>query len=271
MPVPNWAQRILTDFRDYVEQDIKLGATSKRGLVRISAGLPVAERLWRLDLGEDRALTERDIASERLHAEFAAGEIASDFRLLHSHSIVGVWGALETMVFDMATAWLLNVPNARQVEAVTRIKVSLALFDAMDEEDRMRSIVHELERGQGQRSGIDRFEMLLDPLFLTSSYPSVLAENLFIVQQIRNVFAHRRGVADGRFVTACPFIDLAVGDPVPVTTTVWHTCIDTIICYGLLVESRVAAHFGEEEVPLLNLPHLRSMFAPREAPEPAAD
>jgi hypothetical protein len=195
-------------------------------------------------------------------------EVASDFRLLHGHSLVGLWGALESMVFDLVAAWLQHIPGARAVDTVRGVKVSLADFDSMTPEDRMRAIVSELDRAHSQRGGIARFEKLLDAVALSGTYPGVLGENVFIVQQLRNVFAHRRGVADRRFVAAAPFFAIDVGRNVPCGRAVWHASLSTIIEYGLVIRNRVGAHFDQPPAELLDVPALRALVEPEAARHP---
>jgi hypothetical protein len=239
--VPGWANLILTDFGEYGEQELALVDLASRGIT-VATGIPEALKSVQADLGID----DSDIEEAAGRATIAESEIASDFRLLHGHSLVGIWGALETMVVDLVAAWLLNVPGAREVEQIQKIRISIAKFEAMEPIDRMVAIVRELDKGEG--TGIDRFERLLDPVFLGGSHPVELAENLYIIQQLRNVFAHRRGVADKRFVTACPFFDLAVGDKVPCGTELWGESVATVAAYALLVRNRVNAHFDDPQL-----------------------
>jgi len=190
-------------------------------------------------------------------ASLAKTEIESDFRLLHGHSLVGVWGALEAMASDLVLAWLINVPEVRMRPQVAGIKVSLVEFERLSSEERMHKIVRELDRASSSRAGIARFEDLLDTVMLSGSYDSALAQNIYEMQQIRNLFAHRRGVADMHFVTACPQLGLSVGEPVPLSFEPWFACLMSSISYTWTVVNRVNRHFGAKEIdepPVQQLP-----------------
>jgi hypothetical protein len=258
-----WAHQILTDFAEYGAQELALVDLSTRG-IKAATAIPDALELVKDDLG----IGDSDIEQAAGRAAIAKSEIESDFRLLHGHSLVGIWGALETMVVDLVAAWLLNVAGAREIEQIQKIKISIATFEAMEPIDRMLAIVRELDKSQGL--GIDRFERLLDPVFLSGSHPVDLAENLYVVQQLRNVFAHRRGVADKRFVTACPFFGLAAGDKVPCGTELWGEAVASVSVYALLIRNRVNGHFGD---PLLDatappIVDLRTLVEPEAAKPP---
>jgi hypothetical protein len=69
----------------------------------------MAKALAKFDFGEGHNVGEEDVARAEHLADRAASELASEFRLLHGHSLVGgVWAAFETMVVDLVTAWLLD-------------------------------------------------------------------------------------------------------------------------------------------------------------------
>lgn len=168
--VPSWAQAPLIGFREYVEQEHNLVLLSTKGIEQTAKAVPLVKALEDLgrDLGGDDDLpapSERVAEAERL-AALAKTEIDNDFRLLHGHSIVGVWGALETMVTDLIGAWLLNFPQARQMPQVADFKISVSEFESLTSEERMQAIVNELDRRNITRVGINRFELLLDSVAL---------------------------------------------------------------------------------------------------------
>jgi hypothetical protein len=237
------------------EQEFNLIRLSTRAIEQVQAMPPLVkalDRLEKLPIGTGEVVDETTPSSRAQEAEelssLAKVEIESDFRLLHGHSLVGVWGALETMVSDLVLAWLINIPQARQMPQIAGIKISLAEFESLNSEERMSTIVSELDRASLSRAGVARFENLLDAVMLGGSYNSTLAANLYEMQQIRNVVAHRRGVVDRRFVAACPQLGLRVGDLVPLGNEPWYACLMSAASYATTVTNRVRKHFGAPEL-----------------------
>src|SRR5205823_5696069 len=119
------------------------------------------------------ASVSQQVTSSELVA-LAHAESASDFRLLHGHSLVAIWGAVETLVFEVVAAWLLNRPDAIADPTIGDMKVPFGLFEQLSREDRIYAVTSELDRRRGDRAGIQRFENVLDPVGLSGSYDEVL-------------------------------------------------------------------------------------------------
>src|SRR5438128_2412286 len=57
--------------------------------------------------------------------EWAAGVADAGYPLLFSHTVVGVWTAIEVLSEDFAIAWLRNKPEAWRVKGVSELDVRL--------------------------------------------------------------------------------------------------------------------------------------------------
>jgi hypothetical protein len=79
---PQWATSVLYDFRDYVRQEAELVKLSERGIVSLSAAVPMTKALTKLDFGDGRNLTDDDVVEAQRIADRARTEIESEFRLL---------------------------------------------------------------------------------------------------------------------------------------------------------------------------------------------
>ena len=112
-------------------------------------------------------------------AEFAKEESGKGFPLLHSHTLVALWGAFEAAVEDTIVKILLSEPERLKAQAFARIKISLADFHASDAEGRVRFLIAELSRNQGptRRQGVDGFEFLLGLLGLSGPVRDELKKN----------------------------------------------------------------------------------------------
>src|SRR5207249_1147639 len=115
---------------------------------------------------------------------------------------------------------------------------------AMSEEDRFDFAANELDRQRAQGAGITRFESLLDPVGLSGSYNSVLGQNLYEMQQIRNVFAHKRGEADARFVSLCQHLRYRVGDRLHIDSVTWSDFTMTTVAYAEVILRRMREELG---------------------------
>ncbi len=92
---------------------------------------------------------------------------------------------------------------------------------------------------------------MLDPVGLSGSYNSVLGQNLYEMQQIRNVFAHKRGEADGRFVSLCQDLRYRVGDRLHIDSVTWSDFTMTTVAYAEVILRRMREELG---LPLDNQP-----------------
>jgi hypothetical protein len=148
------------------------------------------------------------------------------------------------MVFDVAVLWLLRRQHVRAEEKVAKIKIPFSAFDALNDEDRIEFVVRELDRDLESRAGLNRFEELLHAVGLKWPRNDVLAENIYEMQQIRNVFAHKRGIADAQFVNACPHLDYQVGDVVKIGRDTWLDFTLTTVAYSETLIHRMQGHLG---------------------------
>jgi integrase len=220
--------------------------TEERNLVELSR---VSIEMLRSQNGRSRALQQAASTLTRVVdgatlIERAKVEAADDHPLLHGHSLVAVWGALETMAIDIVIGWLQHRPGTRMAAYVSDIKVPYLQFEAMTAEERAAGLAQEIDRQKGAKLGIDRFERLLEAVGLAGSRDEVLAQNIYELQQIRNLFAHKSGVADRRFVDACPYLGYRIGERVVVDRGAWSDFMVTALNYADLLRGRMMLELG---------------------------
>jgi hypothetical protein len=179
-------------------------------------------------------------------AEYARREAEQGFPVLNEQATVNLWSALETLVKDLVACWIENVPTARQSEAVRKVRIRLADYEAMSAEERSFYLIDELERDLGAplRQGVNRFEVLLTLFGLSGELEDDLRRELFELSHVRNVIVHRRGIADRKLVDACPWLALKTGDRVTVTSDAHHRYFDAVHAYGTVLVNRVNRYFG---------------------------
>ena len=257
--MPRWATQPFRNFIDHTTDIIQLTHASARGLSMLTAAPRLMEAVQKVEAYEiERSKAERNIGAEeaakrleqaREEATLARQEVDKGFPLLYSQALVSMWGSLEDLIHTFLAAWVMNEPNAKQADALQKLKVSLGEYEAYDDEEKGFYIVELLEKELRSplKRGVSRFEQLLDSFGLSGAVEREVRENLFEVNHIRNVLVHRRGVADRRFVDACPHLGLSAGDKVTVDRQLFDQYSESIAAYVIHILERVTAYYEAEE------------------------
>jgi hypothetical protein len=190
--------------------------------------------------GDWKATHEEEVKEMKWTAELAESEIENNFSLLHSHTLMGSWGALEGMVEDLTISWMQHSPSVLEIPKITRVKVPLVEFQAMSDHERLRFLVTELQRDLGLdlKGGATKFESLLALVGLGGPVDKRVRDALFECQNLRNLFAHRSGVADRKFVANCPHLGYEVGDTVKIGGQDFSKNFFGLLTYGAIVLNR---------------------------------
>lgn len=161
-------------------------------------------------------VSDEEMADAEWKAAQAADEIDAGFPTLHAHSLLGLWGALESFVEDVFIAALRSQPRLLLGDAFDKVKLPVSMLAEGHDSLRLRAILTELSRSTSSdlAQGVTRFERLLEPVQLGGMVPSRIKDALYEAQQVRNVWAHRGGVADAWFVERCPHLTYALGSRV---------------------------------------------------------
>jgi hypothetical protein len=251
---PEYAAQPINRFLEYWKDSRQLLDLSIEGVNNQKFMLEIYEKVQSektISLPEE-AFAEL-IKQTRAKLSFFDTEMLAGFPLLHAHTLVGAWGALEAAIEDMAVALLINEPKHLQMAAFAKIRIPLAEYEALDKEDRMRLLVEELDRGisLGRKNGADTFENLLEVFLLSGPLNADVRKTLWEVNHVRNVIVHRNSFADRRLVKSCPWLNLKVGDKVTVT----HEDIDrygNALCdYARTILRRLKARYAQQELDLL--------------------
>jgi hypothetical protein len=236
---PAWATPCLR-FIDYASDVDGLVTLTGDGISHLRR-VPIILELAITGLGStDEAKSDERVKLAKETAQLAESEIAKDFPLLHSHAVMGVWGALEAMVEDLAISWIEHNPSILSEPKIARIRIPLVEFQMMEQQDRLRFLVSELQRDLGAelKSGATRFESLLSALGLGGPLDKRIRDILFEAQNLRNIFAHRGGVADRRFIANCPQLHYVVGDTVTIDTPYFDRILRGLVMYSTIILNR---------------------------------
>ena len=177
-------------------------------------------------VGIEHARHSPKIEDARRDAAWVRQESDSGFPLLHAHSVVSVWSAIEVLAEDFAIAWLRNVPAAWQVPEVAKLKIQVGRFHQLGESERAAFVVSELSRtfAPEVRRGVGQLKALLGVFNLWPAVGPNLQKALHELCQVRNVLVHFAGRADQKLVEECPWLGVAVGKEVaiPHALYVWY-------------------------------------------------
>jgi hypothetical protein len=213
-----WLLEPYERFREYGSESVHLIYVGMAGITRL-VNLPNLEKaLIEYDVHTMEAETwneeqTRRHAESKMLAAFAKKEIDEVFPLLIAHSLVGLWGALEASFDDFLFVWLrANPTNLRNAENL-KFKVSAKDLLGQSNDDRVRWILHELNRGLGAdfKKGVARFEEPLNCVGLGGEVDADTRRVILEMQQLRHVWAHLGGQADRRFRDVCPWVEVDVG------------------------------------------------------------
>jgi len=184
---------------------------------------------------------QRELDETNMLAEFAKTEVENQFPVLHAHTVIALWGSLETLVFDLATTWITNKPSVLKKEQFSKIKVSLSEYSNLRKAERIAFLVKEISRSLNAdfKLGVNKFETILETLDLSGPVEDEVKRTLFEMSQVRNVLVHRSGIVDRRFREACPCYPTKLGEKIQIDHKKYKRYMDAIEEYILCLINRV--------------------------------
>jgi hypothetical protein len=242
---PSWATQPLEDFLNQAERLGQLLHLSMKGISMLRAVPKLVQTLAKVHEELDEKNNDKFERAKK-EADLAKREIRDDFPILHSQTMIALWSALEATIRLFLVRWLQNYKQAMQVQAIQKLRVRIGEYERLESEDRFFYIVDRLERELSAplKTGITRFELLLEPFSLSGAVEEDVRRNLFELNEIRNTLVHRSGLADRRLVDSCPWLNLKVGDPVKVDHKMCKRYFESVIKYVLELILRVGEFFG---------------------------
>ena len=143
----------------------------------------------------------------------------------------------EVIPFVPVRQWVLTL----SVEAVRKIRVSIGEYEALDTNEPYLYLVDLLQREVSAplKSGINRFETLLEPFGLSGEVAADLRKTLFELNQVRNIIVHRGSVADRKFVNSCPWLGLQIGQSVRVCPRDFARYFVAVLNYAIVVQNPI--------------------------------
>jgi hypothetical protein len=226
--------RVFLEFSEAAESLVHLTHQGLPYLVHLHEGLLL-----------DGDTPDQVLAHAAHDAKYAQLEIDRRFSTVHAVSLLGLWGAMECFVENVFVAMVSSTPVILSGKAFEKVKLPANVL-GMNGIERAEVVLAEFSRTTpfAGRSGVTPFEDLLSPLGLAGPVPRAVREAIYEAKSIRNVWAHRGGVADRRFVAQCPHLGFAVGEAIDLDAKTFLRLMHGLHMYAVVVANRYRDQVG---------------------------
>ncbi|MDP2858673.1 MAG: hypothetical protein Q8P50_11945 [Bacillota bacterium] len=217
---PGWIIQAPSACVLFIGDEMRISALLMRSLTHTEHAQPILEFVARLAprFGDRKAsAAARRLAGEAPFLEDWARELReSDYAVLNAHSLVSIWGAVETCVEDLAVSVFLNWPHALPALQLIGVKHSLQFPPS---EEQAHALYGKLERRMAAPGDIvETYAGVLGHLELDAPVSASDAAILREVNALRNCLLHRGGRIDARAVQAAPTLAGQEGSAVRVSS-----------------------------------------------------
>ena len=245
-PVPEWSRNLFNEYLKHNEKLRHVLELSVNGIHMLRGRAEAIRVLEEIKDGEPDPDYEEKLGYAERQKELAQYEVDNDFPLLHEQATVALWSSLEALVRSFVALLLEISPDAAKAEEVLKLRVRLGDFQSLDPEERCLWIVDQLDQSLSGplKNGINRFESLLKPFGLSGSFDKAMTQQLYELSQIRHVIVHRSGVADLKFLDACPWLGFKKGQRVNISSDMWNGYNHAVSAYVLELIQRTREFHG---------------------------
>lgn len=212
-----------------------------------------------LDYDSEFGVIQKMYEDAKEEAKLAQQEVDEHFPILHAQASIAIWAGLKTAIRLFLVKWLQHCKTAIDADMVQKLRVRIGEYERLEGEDRFFYILDRLEQELSTplRSGVKRFEAILEPFGLSGPVDKDVQRDIFELKQLRNNLVHCSGIADRRLINACPWLGLTSGDRVKISRAAYVKYFASVMAYATVLMLRVADHFG------LDVPeHLRDSKNP---------
>lgn len=249
------------------EEILKAGLPVRDFLIYVTANRTLVEVVHETSefaLHVSSVMEVRPTNSDQKFAEGSIGrmsmkarrEVESGFPLLHANSLIGLWGALEACVDDLCLLWLQCMDRHRLSEALANTRGRIGEYLGLNEESRWLWILTQLQKTDASslRTGIGQFESFLKPLGISSQVDENIRKALHRLKALRNLYAHRAGRADEKFLREWPEHPASVGQLVVPTGQQLLAAHTAMVIYVESIHDRILRELGEIPSPKAPIP-----------------
>ena len=242
---PDWA---LAPFDNYLKESQRLGHVvrlSSRGISMLRGAPGIIKVLMQVKEDDTPEISE-SLENAKIEAELAQHEVDSGFPVLHAWAIVGLWSILESLIRTFVAEWLKYKRTAWQVEPIKRLHIRLGQYESISKNQKYMFVTELLEKelGTGLKSGVTRFEALLEPFGFSGDVPDNIRQIIYEFGQVRNAIAHRGFKIDRQLLDACPWIGGQIGSDLHVSAEMFKKYLLTAQSYVVLIICRIGEYYG---------------------------
>jgi hypothetical protein len=247
-PVNAWILDPINTAVLFVGEEAKVGGLLQRALVHIEKGRPLlqlAAKHIRTKQGARAAEAIRRLLQEAPIQEQWATELReSDYASLNAHSLVAIWGALETCIEDTVVAILAKEPTSIDSIAAAGVRIDPKKFLAEPAEEDLRSLYRKIEDAvRVKYDAVQTQENVLNLFGLSADCPEH-KEALLSANALRNAIIHRGGVIDDKAIRQASALSPLLGTKCIIRCTDflrYHQAIGA--CLVALIGSIVASPY----------------------------
>ena len=251
--LPQWVREPFIEFLKEAENLRSILRLSIMGISMVRDLPPLAEALMTSDQSSRTEAEEHELKEVKRDAELARNEVQTGFPRLHFYAIFDMWSLLESALKNFLVAWFRNEPSALEVTEVSRLRIRFGQYQQLTPDEQYEHLVFlfEQEVGASVRNGVNRFEAMLAPFGLSGEVEESTRRALFEFGQVRNLLAHRSGRVDQRFLDACPWFNIGLGEKLLISGAMLDEYFYATACYVTTVTNRLHLRFG---LPPIDLP-----------------
>src|SRR5581483_10173017 len=172
---------------------------------------------------EEEDEQERLIWAEQ-RAKFAADQLSNGSPYLFSLGTIRLWGILEAEVDDSVAELIRTREAVRKRPPFEKLTVPFQDYSEAPIEEQSAIVCRALKDsvGAAKKSGVKRFEVLLEPVGLVGPYDKDIQRTVSEMSAFRHVLVHRDGIVDARMLLQCPWLNLTKGDRIVVDSRKFH-------------------------------------------------
>jgi hypothetical protein len=247
---PKWSTAAFREFIGHQERLMQVLDLSSRGINMITSVPTMVMAIAKAEGTTTTIEHKSQLTNAESIAKLAVFERDNDFPILHGQFVVSLWGSLETLVLDVVADWIVNEPKILNTTAWHNLKVRVSEYETLDAEQKAIYLASSMDQmlSGPLKGGVNRFESLMETVGLKGSVSGELSKTLWELQQVRNVIAHKRGIADKKFCGACPWLAPNPGDIVSVGRSMCNKYFAAVIGYSTELIARTGEYFGVSDV-----------------------
>lgn len=191
----------------------------------------------------------------------------SDYRLLNANLLLGAWGGFEAFIDDVCVEVLASQPTLLQGKQFEKVQVPVAWLGSSDREVFSKALTEAYTQLRASGESVEKkFQARLKLVGLDVCVHTELSSTLRNLYMLRNVWAHRAGVADSRFIGAGgPWKGLQAGDDVPLSSDDFDKYTAAMTIYSTVVTNVYLESLGQPRLTTWSSSSQHQFLATRKA------